>query len=164
MARCLIIGCGCRGRSLATELTARGHAVRGTTRDPNRRRELEAAGVEAVLGDPDRIATIAPSFERVSIVCVLLGSAAGEPDRVRALHGPRLEMLFARMLDTTVRGVMYEVAGSVDPQTLHAGSEIVQGVCLDSRIPYELLTADPVDHHAWLIAAAGAVDRMLQAA
>ena len=126
-------------------------------------RELEAAGVEAVLGDPDRIATIAPAFEHVSIACVLLGSVAGEPDRVRALHGPRLEMLLARMLDTTVRGVVYEVAGSVEREALYAGVEIVRAVCVDSRIPYELLAADPVDHQAWLTAAVGAVDRLLQA-
>jgi uncharacterized protein YbjT (DUF2867 family) len=160
----LIIGCGCRGRSLAGELRARGHAVRGTTRGPARLPEIRATGVEAVLGDPDRIATIAPAFDHVSIVCVLLGSVVGAPDRVRALHGPRLEMLLARMLDTTVRGVVYEVAGSVDSDLLRAGSEIVRDVCVGSRIPYELLDVDPIVHQAWLMAASGAVDRMLGAA
>ena len=38
MARVLIVPCGCRGRALAAELAAAGHAVRGTTRSP----ELEA--------------------------------------------------------------------------------------------------------------------------
>ena len=32
LARVLIVGCGCRGRALAAELVAGGHAVRATTR------------------------------------------------------------------------------------------------------------------------------------
>ena len=51
MARCLIIGCGCRGQMLARALVERGHAVRGTTRQPERVRDIEAAGAEpAVAG------------------------------------------------------------------------------------------------------------------
>jgi len=72
-------------------------------------------------------------------------------------------MLLARMLDTTVRGVVYEVAGRVDPVTLRAGAEIVRAVCADSRIPYELLAADPADPQAWLHDAADAVGRVLRA-
>jgi hypothetical protein len=160
----LIIGCGCRGRLLAGELHARGHAVRGTTRDPGRLGEIEAAGAQALQADPDRIATIAPAFEHVSIACVLLGSAAGPRDRICALHGTRLEMLLARMLDTTVRGVVYEAAGSVDPAVLGTGSQIVRDACVGSRIPYVLLDADPADHGVWLPAAADAVDIVLEAA
>ena len=117
MARCLIIGCGCRGLSLAVQLRARGHAVRGTTRDPARVDAIEAAGVEAYVGDPDRIATLAPALEHVGVACLLLGSAIGDPEQLEALHGTRLEMLLTRMLDTTVRGVVYECAGSVDRQS-----------------------------------------------
>jgi len=145
LARCLIIGCGCRGLSLARELTAAGHAVRGTTRDPARRGEIEAAGAEAVIGDPDVVATLARSLDHVSVACVLLGSAVGSPEQLAALHGPRLEMLLTRMLDTTVRGIVYETAGAVDPAVLRAGAERVRACCEDSRIPYALLEADPVD-------------------
>ena len=61
MARVLIVGCGCRGRALAAALVDEGHAVRGTTRargvgSP----AIEAAGAEAVLADPDRLATLLP--------------------------------------------------------------------------------------------------------
>lgn len=161
MARCLIIGCGCRGRSLARELLARGHAVRGTTRSPTGLAAVEGVGAEAVLGDPDVVATLVRSFEHVGVTCVLLGSAVGSPERVAALHGPRLEMLLTRMLDTTVRGVVYEAAGSVDGAVLAAGEELVRERCEDSRIPYALLRADPGEHRAWTVAAAGAVQSAL---
>jgi uncharacterized protein YbjT (DUF2867 family) len=163
LARCLIIGCGCRGRSLTRELRARGHAVRGTTRDRARFEEIEAAGAEPFLGDPDRIATIAPAFDRVSVACVLLGSAADTPERVRALHGTRLEMLLARMIDTTVRGIAYEVAGSVDAGVLAAGARIVAQTCADARIPYALVDRDPDDHDAWLQGVADSVAMILEA-
>ncbi|HEX5146304.1 MAG TPA: hypothetical protein VFV85_04720, partial [Conexibacter sp.] len=66
MARVLIVGCGCRGQALARELRARGHAVRGTTRDEAGRAAIEAAGAEAWIGDPDRIATISYALDGVT--------------------------------------------------------------------------------------------------
>ncbi len=85
MARCLIVGCGCRGRLLAGELIARGHAVRGTTRDPSQRGAIEATGAEAFVGDPDRMATLTEAFDQVTVACVLLGSAVGAPADLAAL-------------------------------------------------------------------------------
>ena len=161
MARCLIIGCGCRGRSLARELVARGHAVRGTTRSEAGLAAIEAAGAEAVVGDPDVVATLAHWFEHVGVACVLLGSAVGTPAGLAALHGTRLEMLLMRMLDTTVRGVVYEAAGSVDPAILAHGAALVRARCEDARIPCVVLRTDPADHQAWTLAAAAAVDRTL---
>ena len=111
MARCLIIGCGCRGQALSRELVARGNAVRATTRDPAHVGAIEAAGAEAVVGDPDRVATIAPAFEHVGAAVILLGSAVGTPEALAALHGSRLDMLLLRMLDSTVRGIVYEAVG-----------------------------------------------------
>ena len=49
------------------------------------------------------------------------------------------------MLDTTVRGIVYEAAGSVDRALLAAGAELVRERCEDSRIPFALLDADPGD-------------------
>jgi nucleoside-diphosphate-sugar epimerase len=161
LARCLIIGCGCRGRSLARELVAGGHAVRGTSRAPDRLAAIEAAGAEAVLGDPDVIATLARSLEHVSVACILLGSAVGNPERLAALHGTRLDMLLTRMVDTTVRGVVYEAAGSVEPGLLDAGAALVRGRCEDTRIPYALLRAEAADAPAWTSAAVAAVNRTL---
>jgi NADP-dependent 3-hydroxy acid dehydrogenase YdfG len=162
LARCLIIGCGCRGRSLAGALIEQGHAVRGTTRAAERLPLLEAAGVEAFLGDPDRVATIAPGFEHVSVACVLLGSAAGAAERLEALHGTRLEMMLSRMVDTTVRGVLYEAAGTVEERLLSRGARLVAAACSDSHTPYALLEADPAEPGAWLHDATGLVESLLR--
>jgi hypothetical protein len=135
--------------------------VRGTTRRPDRIRELEAAGIEPVLGDPDKVATIAPAFEHVAVVCILLGSATDPTGDVRALHGPRLDMLLLRMLDTTIRGVVYETAGSVAPDVLTSGGERLREACEGSRIPNVLLTAAPGDHAQWLSQAVAAAERVL---
>jgi hypothetical protein len=114
-----------------------------------------------VIGDPDVVATLARSLEHVGVACVLLGSAVGSPDQLAALHGSRLDMLLTRVVDTTVRGLVYEAAGSVDRQILDAGVALVRARCEDARIPYALLRADPVDHRAWTSAAAAAVHSSL---
>jgi uncharacterized protein YbjT (DUF2867 family) len=161
MARCLIIGCGCRGRSLAVELLARGHVVRGTTRSAGPVSEIEATGAEAVIADPDRVATIAPALAQVAVVCVLLGSARGGPSQLAALHTDRLEMLLTRIVDTPVRGLLYEASGTVDPSLLSAGAAAVSAFCGRSRIPFGLLEADPRAWEAWVTAAADAVELVL---
>jgi putative NADH-flavin reductase len=161
LPRCLLIACGCRGALLARALIDRGHVVRGTTRDPGRVRGLEAAGVEAVLADPDRMATVAPALEHVGVVCVLLGSARGGEEQLAALHGTRLDMLLTRILDSTVRGVVYEAAGTVDRRLLDGGAARVRSFCEDSRIPYALLQANPEDLKSWVGAAVNAVERVL---
>ncbi len=117
--------------------------------------------MEAMVGDPDVVATLARSLEHVSVTCVLLGSAVGSPEQLAALHGTRLEMLLSRMLDTTVRGIVYEAAGAVDAAALQAGAARVRACCEDSRIPYALLRADPADVDAWTVAAVAAVDSAL---
>lgn len=162
MARVLIVGCGCRGQALAQALRADGHAVRGTTRSEARRPAIEAAGAEVWIGDPDRIATISYALDGVTILCWLMGSAQGTREQLTALHGTRLRMLLERTIDTTVRGVVYEAAGSVDSALLQAGAETVERACGYSEIPYELLRADPADgHEAWLAAARDCVERLL---
>jgi uncharacterized protein YbjT (DUF2867 family) len=83
-----------------------GHSVRGTTRREERVAEIEAAGAEAVIADPDRLATLMPHIQDVSVVCWLLGPVDGEAGR--ALHGPRLESMLVKLVDTPVRGVVYE--------------------------------------------------------
>ena len=109
MARVLIVGCGCRGRELARELVAEGHAVRGTTRQPARCDAIAAAGAEPWLADPDRVGTLVGALDAVAIVCWLLGRPEGDP---AALHGPRLRALLERLVDTTVRGFAHDAAGA----------------------------------------------------
>jgi uncharacterized protein YbjT (DUF2867 family) len=103
VARVLIVGCGCRGRSLARALVAEGHAVRGTTREPQRAAAIAEAGAEPYVGDPDRIATLMGALTGVTVICWLLGDVPA-PE----LHDGRLRMLFEKLVDTPVRGVVYE--------------------------------------------------------
>ncbi len=123
---------------------------------------LEEAGIEPHVGDPDRVATLNPALEHVSVVCILLGSAGGTPARLEALHGTRLEMLLSRIVDTTVRGVLYEASGSVESTVLAGGAARVRRACEDSRIPYVLLEGAP-DHGGWLEAAKAGVGGLLGA-
>lgn len=155
MARVLIVGCGCRGSALAGELTE--HAVRGTTRSPARLDVLEEAGIEAVVADPDRLGTLMPALAGVTVVCWLLGSAEGSPE----LHGPRLRSLMEHLVDTPVRGLVYEAAGTVDAALLEQGAGIVREASQTWHIPVEIVEADPSAHEAWLEAMKGAVERLL---
>lgn len=161
IARCLIVACGCRGLELARGLKAQGHGVRGTTRDPQRLAVLEAAGVEPVLADPDRVATLAPALDHVVVAYLLLGSAVGEPAALEGLHGPRLEMLLSKVIDSTVRGIVYEAAGSVPAAVLEAGAQRVRAFAADAHVPHVLLERDPADHAAWGRAALEAAGRVL---
>jgi uncharacterized protein YbjT (DUF2867 family) len=158
MARILIVGCGCRGQALAHELRKAGHTVRGTTRNPNRRKEIEATGAEAYLADPDRIGTLTPALDGVTIVCLLLGSATGTHDHVKALHTTRLETLLQRTIDTTIQGFIYEAQGTVGQDILHTGAKRVQATCTHNRIPYRILHTES---DRWLAEATSAIDALL---
>jgi len=141
VARVLIVGCGCRGQALARDLVAAGHAVRGTTRSPERTGAIAEAGAQPYVGDPDRIGTLMEALAGVTVVCWLLG-AVPDPD----LHGGRLRMLFEKLVDTPVRAVVYERA-------LPAGEEIARDAAERWRIPVEVVEpGDPVHP---------AVDRLL---
>lgn len=146
----LIVGCGCRGRALATALVSEGHAARGTTRNPARLREIEAAGAEAVLADPNRLSTLVPSLERVSVLCWLMGTAAGEPDVVASLHGGRLEAILETIVDTPVRGVVYEAAGSVPGPQLRHGRAAVRRAATRNRVRVALIETDPRRRSEWV--------------
>ncbi|HET9719672.1 MAG TPA: hypothetical protein VFP55_06325 [Solirubrobacteraceae bacterium] len=162
MARCLIIGCGCHGQRLARALRDRGHVVRGTTRRTDRLADIEANGAEPVLADPDRLGTLVAALDHVSVAVLLLGSADGDAASLAALHGPRLEALLVKLLDTTIRGVVYEAAGSVPGPLLHQGAASVQRRCSASHVPYAVVEAD---RHSpdWLDQLLGGVDGVLGA-
>jgi nucleoside-diphosphate-sugar epimerase len=156
VARVLIVGCGCRGRSLASALAADGHTVRGTTRDAGRVAEVEQSGAEAVVADPDRLGTLMPALAGVSAICWLMGGADAA-----AVNGERLETLMERLVDTHVRGLVYEAAGPAGPALLGAGTEIVRRASEIWHMPVAVVEADPGDHAAWLAAMRASVDRVL---
>jgi uncharacterized protein YbjT (DUF2867 family) len=140
VARVLIVACGCRGQALAEDLVAAGHAVRGTTRDPAKTAAIAATGAEPYVGDPDRIGTLMDALAGVTIVCWLLGTVP-DPD----LHGGRLRMLFEKLVDTPVRGVVYEAA-------LPAGEAIARDAAERWQMPVEIVETG---------GARAAIDRLL---
>jgi uncharacterized protein YbjT (DUF2867 family) len=163
VARVLIVGCGCRGQALARELRAAGHAVRGTTRDPAKAAAITAAGAEPYVGDPDRIGTLMEALTGVTIVCWLMGTATGPADQVAALHDGRLRMLWEKLVDTPVRGVVHEAAGPLPPDVLARGRAVAETARDTWRIPLVVLHADPADHAGWRVAATEAVAGLLGA-
>lgn len=157
MARILIVGCGCRGRALATALAADGHAVRGTSRTDAGRAAIEAGGTEGVVADPDRLGTVLGALEGVAVVCWLMGTAAGTAEGLAALHGPRLQTLLEKLVDTPVRGVVYEARGTAPEDLLARAAAQVEAAGTTFRIPVAAIRAEPARHEAWLADALAAV-------
>lgn len=164
MARALIVGCGCRGRSLGERLLADGWAVRGTSRREEGLAAIEAAGIEPALADPERPGTLLELVADVAVLVLALGSTGGDPEKVAAIHGPRLSSLLERLVDTPVRGVVYEASGAADPELLAGGAEILRAAARTWRIPVELVEAPRDDPDAWAEAMANGVSKAIQPA
>lgn len=135
--------------------------MRGTSRTAERLGAIELAGADGVRADPDVVATLVPAFEHVTVVCILLGSAAGSDEQLRALHGTRLEMLLTKLVDTTVRGVVYEARGTVDEEILVRGAERVRAYAERSLAGYALIERDPAPVEPWLDAAVAGYSTVL---
>jgi uncharacterized protein YbjT (DUF2867 family) len=161
LARALIVGCGCRGQVLGRRLAAEGWSLRGTTRDPEHVADIEAAGIEPAVADPDRPGTLLDLVGDVTVVHWLLGTAQAEPEVVVAIHGPRLEALLERLIDTPVRGFVYEAAGDVERQNLEHGAGLVRSAAETWHIPVEVVEADPADFDLWLEAMTAATQRLV---
>lgn len=158
--RVLIVGGGARGLRLAGLLAARGDAARVVTRKAERRAAIEAAGAEYFDGDPDRVGTMRYACENVTVLVWALGTASGDTDeRLAALHGSRLAMMLERTIDTTVRGVLYEAAGSLPEEWFAEGRAVVERLCTKNEIPFMHLEADVGDPAAW---AQQAMDQVLE--
>lgn len=163
MARALIVGCGCRGRELGRDLLEAGWAVRGTTRRADGVEAIEDVGIEGVVADPDRVWTIIDQLEGVTMVFWLLGSATGDPDVLRAIHGPRLERMLEEIVDTPVRGFVYEASGSVDADLLERGSGVVGAAAERWRIRCELVEPERADPASWRAEMLAAIVRLIGA-
>ncbi len=150
MARALIVGCGCRGRALGKRLLATGWEVRGTSRRDEGLEAIAVAGIEPARADPSQPSTVLDLVADVTVVAWLLGSARGEPEELAAIHGPRLDRLIERLVETPVRGFVYEARGSVDPILLARGNDAVQAAADVWQIPVTSLLVDPEDYDTWL--------------
>jgi hypothetical protein len=163
VARILIIGGGCRAVPLAERLKDDGHAVRMVTRYASRRDEIERAGAECFVGRADRLGTLRGALEHVTVACWMLATATGAPKYVQALHGSRLEQFLGSLIDTTVRGVLYEAGGSaLARELLENGEQIVLEKTGRNAIPVEILRADPEQLEQWVQEAHRAVSALLQ--
>ena len=102
---------------------------------------IAAVGAERYVGDPDRIATLMEALASVTVVVWLLGSATG--DGAAELHAGRLRMLCEKLVDTPVRGLLYEGAGTLADEVLAGGAEVVRRAAVTWNIPVEVLTTRP---------------------
>jgi hypothetical protein len=148
--------------------------VRIVSRDPARRKEIEGAGAELVIGDPDRIGTLRDALASVTVACWLLATASGQADALVALHTDRLDAFVTRTIDSTVRGLVYEAGpgtGSEHDITTrplyrsvalaHAGAEIVTRLAELNAIPLAVIRSDPRARPRWVSEAHGAVQGLL---
>jgi uncharacterized protein YbjT (DUF2867 family) len=159
VARALIVGSGCWGRALGGELEARGWQVRGTSRSPQGLAAIEDAGHEAAVADPDSPGTVLDLVGDAAVVVWLLGSASGEDELLEAIHGPRLERLLEKLVDTPVRGFAYQAQGSVPDDLLAAGVGIIERAAAAWRIP--VVTLGEAQGPAWGAQAADKVESLL---
>lgn len=116
-------------------MLADGWAVRGTSRREEGLAAIEAAGIEPALADPERPATILELVDDVAVLVLLLGGSEGSAEELDAIHGPRLERLMEHLVETPVRGVLYEGT--------ERGAEVVRAAERTWRIPVTVLSAKP---------------------
>lgn len=162
MARILMIGDGRRSLMLAQRLSGVGHAARVVVATTEQCKEVEQAGAEPVVGDPDRLASLSGALEHVTVACWLMADLDGAPSRVAALHGPRLEQFLGSAVDSTLRGFVYEAGGTaVARETLDEGERIVRDVGAKNEIPVAVLRCDPTEEDCWLEEVGQAIDTLL---
>ena len=99
-------------------------------------RELSARG-HAVSETAPNLATIVAALDGVTIAC-LLGVE-------------HLETLLAKMIDTTVRGVLYQGEDAI----------ALRALCSRSHIPHVVLENSPAEEGVWLASAVAGVEDLL---
>jgi glycine/D-amino acid oxidase-like deaminating enzyme len=170
VARILIVGGGCRGRRLARELAEEGHAIRVTTRERSGCAAIEAAGAECWTGTPERLGTLRGALDGVAVACWLLASATGPAEELRELHTSRLEAFTGQLIDTTVRGFVYEAGGGAigarpvveeEEGLAVAGERVARGIAERNAIPLEVIRTNAREPSEWLAEARGVISRLL---
>lgn len=95
-----------------------------------------------------------PAIEGTSVVCWLMGSVEAEP-----LHGPRLRSFLELLVDTPVRGLVYETGGAARS----AAEAAIEHARATWRMPVEVVRDPAADLGSWSAAMAAAVERVLEA-
>ena len=70
-------------------------------------------------------------------------------------------MMLSKVIDTTVRGVVYEAAGTIDPQAFATGIAELERMGRLNEIPHEVVDADPTDQRTWVAAVRRAIGRAI---
>lgn len=144
MARVLIIGGEDRGAALAAALVERGYAVR-TVDLPE-----VPAGAERFHAEADRPGTLKAALAHVAVACWLFGSAPGGRARAETLNGARLERFLQQTIDSSVRGLLYEAAGSAGADVLAHGRALVSAFAEHNAVPLVTLACEPSARDAWI--------------
>gem|GEM_PF-5710029 len=147
MARVLVVGYGPQAAGFARRLADRGVVVRLAGPDV----EEAGSGVEPVVADPFRLATLSRHLAHVTVGCWLMASAPlGQREE---LAGPRLEAFLRSAVDAGVRGIVYQPPAGSHPST--AVAERLAG-------RYALGFAVVGEGNGWEEQAIAAVDRLLR--
>ncbi len=154
MARAMLVGCGCCARGAGGLLAADGWAVRGTSRTDAGRAAIAAAGLEAVEADPDRVGSVIELLGDVTVLAWLLGDLA-DAEAVATLNGPRLGSLLEKVVDTPVRGFVFEAPDGGE------GRALVEDAVSRWHVPAEIIGADRSDPDRWASDVAAAVGRSI---
>ena len=75
-----------------------------------------------------------------------MGSAVDSPE----VNGPRLATFAEHLVDTPVRGLVYEAAGAAGDDVLAIGAQIVRDASRTWHIPVQVVSTEPSDHERWL--------------
>jgi hypothetical protein len=157
VARALLVGCGCCAREAGSILLERGWAVRGTSRSAEGLEAIAAAGIESAEADPDRVGTLTLLLGDVTVVAWLLGGIPADPEQLRRLNHERLESMLAALVDTPVRGFVYEALPGSGARAPGPGEALVEDAASRWRIPTRTVAAERAQPSAWAAGVADAV-------
>jgi hypothetical protein len=150
----MLVGCGCCARGAGELLAAEGWAVRGTSRSVGGREAIAGAGLEAVEADPDLVGSVVALLGDVTVLAWLLGGL-DDAEAVATLNGPRLGSLLEKVVDTPVRGFVFEAPAGGE------GLELVEDAAARWHVPVEVVRADRGDPSGWAAEVAAAVKRSI---
>lgn len=179
MARVLIVGDSDRVLLLTDALKGAGHLVRVVGFASARRDAVEAAGADYVGGDPARLGTITAALTNVSIACWMPAGSRGEGGEEVRIDGERLRAFLEKTIDSTVRGLVYEIPDGED-QAFRAAPEGGQGdggersagglgglaiareIAGLNSIPLRVLSVEATDAERWCAQALAEIERLIR--
>jgi hypothetical protein len=162
VARILIIGDGGeRSLALARRRIDAGDVARVVVTHGESADAVAAIGAEPWAGDPLRLGTLLGALDRIAVACWLLGDASGADEELAALHGARLEAFLREAVDSTMRGFVYEAAGSVGEERLRTGASIAASLAARNAIPLATIETSPRQRELWLSEADEAIGSLL---